>query len=375
MADITARLRSLLDDLVDRDLERGLQVAAYLDGELVVDAWAGTADAHTGRPVDGDTLFCVFSSSKGVTATAIHLLAERGQLDYDAPVARYWPEFGRHGKQRITVRHVLTHSAGVPHMPEGIGPADICDWDGICAAIADLSPLWDPGTATGYHALTFGWILGEVARRVDGRPFATFVAEEICRPLGIDSLYFGIPDGVEHRIAVLESAPLPDVPPPPPDAPSVQAVPLSLMPLHETFNRPDVRRAVIPAGGGIMNARSLARHYAALACGELDGVQLLPPDRIRVATTFQTADVDRVAGVPLVKGLGYFLWGPPTRAYNRPRAFGAGGAGGSLGFADPACRFAFALTKTRMTYNPPEQESAYLVTREVRLALGLPEEV
>ena len=372
MTDANARAQALMDELVRRDAERGLQVAAYIDGELVVDAWAGIADATTGRPVDGDTLFCVFSSSKGITATVMHLLADRGGLDYDAPVARYWPEFGAHGKQDITVRQVLAHTAGVPHMPEGVGPAEMCDWERICAGIADLSPLWEPGTATGYHALTFGWILGEVAQRVDGRRFATLVQEEVCQPLGIDSLYFGIPDAVEPRVALLESAPIAAAPPPT-DALIARAVPLSLWPLHTVFNRPDVRRAVIPAGGGIMNARSLARHYAALACGELDGVRLLPPDRIRLATALQTADLDRVAGAPMVKGLGYFLWGPPTPIGDRVRAFGCGGAGGSIGFADPAHRFAFALTKTRMTNNPLDQDAASLILREVRAALGIPE--
>jgi len=136
VADVQTQVQTLLDDLVGRGVERGIQVAAYLDGRMVVDAWAGVADPATGRPVDGETLFTVFSCTKGVTATAIHQLADRGALDYDAPVASYWPEFGTHGKERITLRHVLSHTAGVPQMPPGGQPTDMCDWDRICHAIA-----------------------------------------------------------------------------------------------------------------------------------------------------------------------------------------------------------------------------------------------
>jgi CubicO group peptidase (beta-lactamase class C family) len=150
----------------------------------------------------------VFSTTKGITATCIHLLAERGQVEYDAPVARYWPAFGGSGKEAVTLRDALTHRAGVPQMPDGLTPGDLGDWDRICAGIAAEAPLWEPGTQTGYHAYTFGWILGEVLRRVDGRPIARFVQEEICAPLGIRDLYVGIPDEAEARVAPLISAAL-----------------------------------------------------------------------------------------------------------------------------------------------------------------------
>ncbi len=207
MADPQGRAQAALDDLVKRGVERGLQVAAYYNGELVVDAWAGVADASTGRIVDGDTLFTVFSTTKGVTATAIHLLADRGKLDYDTPIAVYWPEFGAHGKENVTVRQALTHTAGIPQMPYCVEPNDLSDWDGMCAAIADLQPLWKPGTRTGYHSVTFGWILGEVARRADGRSIAQIVQDDICRPLGITSLYLGIPATVEASVATIELTP------------------------------------------------------------------------------------------------------------------------------------------------------------------------
>ena len=311
MADVNARVKAVMDDLIGRGVEQGLQVAAYLDGELVVDTWAGVADATTGRPVDGETLFVVWSTTKGITATVIHLLAERGLLDYDAPVARYWPEFGVNGKQEITLRQVLSHTAGVPQQPDGLRSDDFADWDGACRSVAELTPLWKPGTATGYHAGTFGWILGEVAQRVDGRPFATIVQDDICRPLGIDSLFVGIPDAVEPRVARMEQGSS-AMPLPPPDALIWRAIP-GYDHLHETANEPGFRRAVFPAGNGIMNARAVARFYSALACGEPDGVWLLSPERIQIATALQTADVNLVLGVPAPKALGYSLGNRSTR--------------------------------------------------------------
>ena len=166
MADASGKIRRFLEEIVSSGAELGLQVAAYHEGKLVIDACAGIADPATGRKVESDTLFTVFSTTKGVIYAAIHLLAERGRLSYEDTVARFWPEFGARGKQKVTVGQVLDHSAGVPQMPNGATAEDICDWDRICAAIADLPPLWEPGTKTGYHAFTIGWILGEVVRRI-----------------------------------------------------------------------------------------------------------------------------------------------------------------------------------------------------------------
>jgi CubicO group peptidase (beta-lactamase class C family) len=274
-SEANAAVQSLLDDLVSSGEELGLQVAAYHQGKLAIDAWAGFADARTGRKVDGDTLFTVFSTTKGITCTAIHILAERGLLGYDDPVARYWPAFAARGKGRVTVRQVLTHTAGAPQMPDGVTPVDICDWDRICTAIADLPLLWEPGTMTGYHAFTIGWILGEVLRRIDSRPIAQFVKDEFCAPLGLRNLFLGIPDEIEARVAFLEDGPLPKNGPEPMPLLS-KAIPEQLPAAAALFNRPDVRRASIPAAGGIMNARDLARHYASLATG-VDGVRLHPP--------------------------------------------------------------------------------------------------
>ncbi len=372
MEDVQGAVQHLLDGLVAANVERGLQVAAYLNGEQVVDAWAGIADPATGRTVDGETLFTVFSVSKGITATVIHLLAERGQLDYDASVATFWPEFGSHGKERITVRQVLSHQAGVPQMPSG-EPAALADWEAVCTGIADATPLWEPGTKTGYHGLTYGYILGEVARRVDGRPIAQIVQEDVCQPLGIQSLYFGIPDDVAPRVAPLENdASIDEAAAPPPDSYFERAMP-GLRFSNQTFNRLEIRRASIPAAGGIMNARALARHYAALVGDGVSDVRLLSPERVRIATALQTDADDLVLGTPVRRGLGYTLGGPLSPYSERMSAFGHGGYGGASGFADPQYGLAFALTKNRLVASAPGESTANKVAETVRDALGIPQ--
>jgi CubicO group peptidase (beta-lactamase class C family) len=369
--DAQSQAQRLLDDLIERDIERGLQVAAYHDGRLVVDAWAGVADAATGRPVDGDTLFTVFSVGKGPTATIIHLLAERGRLAYDDPISRYWPEFAAHGKASITIRQALAHTAGIPHLPDGTGPADLVDWERQVAGIAALAPLWEPGTRTGYHAITFGFILGEVAQRVAGRPFGDLVQAEIAAPLGVP-LYFGLPDDLAGEVAPLEDRqPMAGASSPP--SLRERAVPLAIQPLGPVFNQAAVRRACIPAAGAIATARAVARHYAALVGDGVDGRRLLPPSRVAEASAVQTAADDMVLGRPLPKGLGYWLGEPLSAMSERVSVFGHPGGGGSIGFADPDARFAFGLTKSRLLTSRPGESTAALVARTVRAALGIPE--
>jgi len=214
-----------------------------------------------------------------------------------------------------------------------------------------------------------------VARRADGRPIGAIVREDLCAPLGLTDLYLGLPDDVAPRVAVLESDPAPATPSPlpPPDALIWRALPPALHPLERTYSRPDVRRAVLPNGGAITTARALAHLYAALAGAAPTGVCLLPPERLRLATALHTEEVDRVIGVPVRKALGYWLGGPGSPMGNRASAFGHGGYGGSIGFADPAHRFAFGLVKNRMTASPPGEGTADRVARAVRGALGIPE--
>ncbi len=358
---LQARVQAVLDAQIDSGAETGLQVAVYRHGELIVDAWAGLADRATDRRVDGDTLFCAFSASKGITATVIHALVERGKLDYDAPIAQHWPAFAANGKTAMTLRQVLTHTAGIPQMPPDLLPAHLADWPRMCAWVENATPLWPPGSATGYHALSWGWILGEWAQRVSGQRFADLVQEFVAQPLGLQGrLYFGFSDaevGVHERIAVLENDPPPKMKLKP-DALILRATPLSLFPLSKTHNRPDVQRACLPASGAITTARALAKHYAALLEAGVDGVRLLPAARMRQATSLQTEANDLVLNLPYRKALGYYLGTPQSEMAAPMSAFGHPGAGGTLAWADPQTGLAFALCKTRLTYAAAGQTTA-----------------
>jgi CubicO group peptidase (beta-lactamase class C family) len=343
-------LQALLDRLVATGGETGVQLAVYHRGRLVFDGAAGLADSASGRPTTPETLFTAFSCSKGVVATLIHLLAERGTLAIDDPVARYWPEFAQHGKERVTLRHVLAHTSGIPQMPSPATPEAMLDWNGMAGAIAALPPLWRPGERSAYHALTFGWILGEVARRADGRSFPELVAREIADPLGIEDLYFGLPDTERDRVAVLESGP-PGKRVQALDALLLKAIPIAVTPSPRVYNRDDVRRAVIPAAGGITTARSLARMYTSLI-GPVDGVQLFKSARLRDATALQVYSDDPVLEEPIPKALGYFLGGPASPMGTVASRFGHPGAGGSIGFADPARHLGVAFLKNRLLWSP-----------------------
>jgi len=230
-------------------------------------------------------------------------------------------------------------------MPRAITHADLADWDLICARIADLTPLWEPSTRSEYHALTYGWIIGEIARRIDGRPFPQLLAENIVAPLGVDSLYIGIPDSDQSRVATLENPGSVAIP----DDGQPQAVPFWLRPLHEWMNQPESRRICSPASGGIANALSLARHYAALLPGGMDGIELLPPDRVRLATQPQKPDRPIDNDYYRGWGLGYQIGGETNPIYGGPTAFGHPGYGGSIAFADPEHRLAFAFTRNLFT--------------------------
>ncbi|MEI9984733.1 MAG: serine hydrolase domain-containing protein [Aliidongia sp.] len=349
-----AAVRHALDRAIAETGEIGLQVAAYLHGELVIDCWAGLADPATGRLVDGDTLFNVFSVTKAVAATALHVQAERGLVEYDAPIAAYWPEFGINGKADITIRDALTHHTGTPQMPPGTSPETICDWDFIATGIASLTPIL-PRDKPAYQSMSFGWILGEIVRRTDPRrrSFGAFVQEEICAPFGIEDLWLGIPERVEPRIATLVNEGSGAAPPP--DSYFAQSLPLNVQLVPEIFERPDVRRACIAGVGGIFNARSEARFWAILANGGvLDGVRLLSKDRVDAACLPRpAADPDPVyfnAPMSLSQG-GYWLHSPIT-PFTCPakgrRTICVPGAGGSLGWADPDTGLAVAFCHNRM---------------------------
>ncbi|HBC88705.1 MAG TPA: serine hydrolase [Lentisphaeria bacterium] len=338
MKDIQKKIQKMIDDAVDSGKECGIQVTAYFEGELVVDAWGGFADPKKKKTVKADTLFPVFSTTKGIAATMIHVLAEEGKIDYDAKIAEYWPEFGVNGKKNITVRQALNHSAGLPNMPAGTSAMDLLDWNKMCARMAKEKPIWVPGTKSEYHAITYSWLVGEIACCIEGKSFSRIMEDKICHPLKINDMYVGIPSSVEPRVAILEET---EVNPDMLKSPATSPIPGWICPLHEWMNKPEGRRACVPASSGIMSARAIARHYAALLPGGIDGVELVPPERMRIATQRQQLKDKTFFN----RGLGYGLGENKSILGPRHTAFGHGGYGGSIGFADPKYRFAVGLTK------------------------------
>ena len=347
--DAQKQVQKAIDQLVDTGAERGLQVAVYRGPDLVVDAVAGIADPHSGRPVSPDTPFYSFSVVKGAASTIMLILAQRGLFDYDTPVVELWPEFGAHGKQSVTVRHVLNHTAGVPGIPLDTTIEDLCNWDKMCAAIADQELWWEPGTKVGYHAYTFGYIAGEIVHRATGKRISQVLREDVAGPLGVaDEIYFGMPESEHHRLARLEDAPVAGpMPEMPPDLPMFKAAPMSAFPNAAMGNRTDVLSADIPAGGK-GSARAIARMYAALLT-EVDGVRLISAERLREATAVSSTGMDQVFGMPTTWGLGYAIGGLGPVAQDSQTVFGLGGVGGSFACGDTATGIAFAFTKNRLT--------------------------
>jgi len=346
--DAQKQVQKAIDQLVDAGAERGLQVAVYRGPDLVVDAVAGIADPQSGRPVTPETPFYNFSVVKAAAATVVHVLVERGLFGYDTRIVELWPEFGAHGKQSVTMRHVLNHTAGVPGIPLSTTIEDLCNWDKMCAAIADEELWWEPGTKVGYHAYTFGYIAGEIVRRATGKKIAEVLREDVAGPLGVaDEIYFGMPESEHHRLARLEDAPMTGpMPEMPPDLPMFKAAPMSAFPNAAMGNRTDVLSADIPAGGKV-SARAIARMYAALLTG-VDGVRLISPERLREATAVSSSGIDQVFGMPTTWGLGYSIGGLGP-AQDSKATFGVGGVGGGFACGDTASGIAFAVTKNRIS--------------------------
>jgi CubicO group peptidase (beta-lactamase class C family) len=334
----------------------GAGVAVYQRGKLVADLWGGLADEDKGTPWTRDTVAVSYSTTKGLTATCLHILADRGLVKYDDPVTKYWPEFGANGKGAITVRHLLTHQAGLAPVPDGIVLRDLLDWGRMTSAIAAQTPAWEPGSETGYHALTFGYLVGEVVRRVDGRSVGTFLQDEVVKPLGIEDLYIGAPESAEPRIATLKQRYVitPEMMAQAqasgstmgPDSLAARALGSNLGDLNGLLNSREGRAAEIPAVSGVMTARDLARMYACLAnYGELDGARIMSESTVRTASTVQTSRPDKVImNVEIAWSLGYMnggLAGWPQGP--RATSFGHIGFGGSVGFADPEIGMSFGL--------------------------------
>jgi CubicO group peptidase (beta-lactamase class C family) len=342
--------------------EVGASVCVTVDGERVVDLWAGSAETEAGsQPWNADTLVTVFSCSKGMTALCAHVLAARGKLDLDAPVGEYWPQFaagGGGGKQQATVRMMLDHSVGVPAWREKLPDGSAYDWDYMVERLEAEAPFWEPGTRHGYHMLSFGWTVGELVRRVAGCSLGTFLRQEIAGPYDAD-VWLGLPEGEQHRVArVIPFVPDPKNPSAFTAAIRADRTSLSALALLNQggFN-PNSRkahRAEIGGAGGLATARGLAAMYRPLALGGEDLVDADSLSRMGEVAVATESDATLLTGSRFSLGFMKSMDNRRRRTGDRDSAilssaaFGHVGAGGSIGFADPSCRMSFGYTMNRM---------------------------
>jgi CubicO group peptidase (beta-lactamase class C family) len=334
--------------------EVGASLSVVVDGETKVDIWAGHADKARTRLWERDTIVNLYSTTKGIAAVAAAILVDRGQLDVEQPVAHYWPEFAQAGKEDIPVKWLLSHQAGLPAIDEPLPPGGALDWQTVIHALERQKLEWTPGAAMGYHAITYGWLVGEVTRRISGLTPGAFVRKELAEPLGID-LFIGTSAAEDPRTAEMippEGRPALATGPDPNSLPA-RALGIASPPAGADVNSRAWRAAELPAANGHGNARALARMYGALARGgEIDGVRLMGQPTIVRFTTEEANEIDRVIGFEVRRGLGFILSAPPGGRYHwgpNATAFGHSGAGGSLGFADPETKLGFGYAMNQMT--------------------------
>ena len=360
MADVQADLQVAADEMVASGAETGLQIAVRQHGHVVADVVSGVADPRTGAEVRPGTLFYAASAAKGVAASLAHVLAERGDLGYDLRVASVWPEFGSRGKDRVTLRHVLLHTAGLPGLPVDTTVEQLCDWDHMCAVLAAQEPWWEPGTRFGYHALTFGFLLGETMRRVTGRTVTALLQELLTGPLGIeDEVCFAVPRPLLPRVARPPEPPEP-AEPPEKGSPLDRATPPALRDAAGFGRREDVLTSDIPSVG-TMTARGVARMYSALL-GHVDGVALVSKPRLAAMTAIAFTGMDEVMGFPTSWAFGYSPDRPGGAPSRRGSTFGMVGANGSAAYADVDSGLAVAVMR-----NGPARGGLAAVTRIDRL--------
>jgi CubicO group peptidase (beta-lactamase class C family) len=350
-----ASVREAFAALFEVPTEVGGAVAIQQEGRMVVDLWAGHADGARTRPWERDTLVNVFSTTKGMTALCAHRLVDRGELDLDAPAARYWPEFAQGGKAGLRVRELMNHSAGLPAIRRPLPPSALFEWDALTEALASQEPWWEPGTRHGYHALTFGWLVGELVRRVSGRSVGRFFQQEIAGPLDAD-VHIGTGPKLDPCVAEVVPAP----PPEPGEVnpllellknPTSVAARAFLNPAlpPDVVNTTPWRRAEIPAANGHASARGLAQVYGAVASPEHAPAHVLNPEGIRRAGVEERKGPDLILLDQFVRyGPGFMLGTPDEPLGPHPGAFGHSGAGGSLAFADPTAKLGFAYVMNQM---------------------------
>jgi CubicO group peptidase (beta-lactamase class C family) len=354
------RVLALVNEQIAAGRQIGVQVAAYLHGAKIIEVAAGTMGPTDDRPVANDSLFLSFSSTKGPSSLIVHQLVDQGIVDFEAPVATYWPAFAQHGKEKITVAQAMSHQAGLHALPHDLQLDHLTDWKAGLAWVAGGTPAWEPGTVTAYHAVTFGWLVGGIVEGATGRNFTDVWRSQIAEPLGVaDEFMIAIPDTphVIDRLTTLALVPAGDGLPIPDDSTFYAAMPKSLW---QHFNMLRTRMACMPGANGHFSARALARMYGALANGgAIDGVELISRAAVDRMSTLHIEAVDQVLYRNIRRGAGFVLGGlgadlhgnlVPGLSGPNERTFGHGGAGGSIGFADPDLGLGVAVTINKMAY-------------------------
>ncbi|WP_327419278.1 serine hydrolase domain-containing protein [Streptomyces sp. NBC_01233] len=359
--------------------DRGAAVAVYRDGRKVVDLWGGTEDADGTDPWTEDTAQIVRSATKGVAAAVPLLLHQRGLLDLDAPVGSYWPEFKTGGKERILVRDLLAHRAGVPVLDRGLTAAEAADGVSGAHAVAAQQPFWEPGAEHGYHAQTYSWLLSELVLRVTGRTLGTVLAEEMTEPLGVD-FWIGLPETEAHRVGrvapvdppsgagMLRTRPRRNVSEAYADPDSLTRRAFTAIDPLPDENAPAYRAAELPASNGIGTARGLARFYGATIGVVEDGARIFTPATTALAGRELSSGPDRVLVVNTRFGPGYMLHGPASPLLS-PTSFGHPGRGGSLAFADPEAGIGFGYVTNALAKSVTADPRAQALVRALRSSL------
>lgn len=339
----------------------GASCSIYYQGKPVVDIWSGLADPLEGKAWAEDTIQLCFSASKGITTVCVLTLVQQGLLELDRPIADYWPEFGSEGKQRITTRMVLSHRAGLAAIDGDLTLPQVLAWYPVVDAIARQKPNWEPDTVHGYHTRSFGWILGEIVRRISGKSLGKFMAAEVTGPLEAD-FWIGLPESELQRCARL----MPDTNPlfgdfvPSPLTIQSLTGPSNLFSYNDMWNDKALLMAEMPSSNGMGNGRSLAKLYAAMI-GEIDGIRLLNADTLTEACRVHSQGMDMIIPMETTFGLGFML--PPwlIRYDCGPRSFGHTGAGGSFAMADPDRELSFGYVMNQMSMNPQDPRAVNLV--------------
>jgi len=312
------QVKQLFQRQIDEGLHPGAGLAVYRYGNLVLDIHGGIANKE---PVTSETMFVLMSSTKPLTASCLYILKERGKIAWDDLVSKHWPEFAQNGKETVTIRHILTHRGGFPQTPESLPWTDWPDWSKVTRAMEQAPTIYTPGETLAYHPINYGWVIAEIVRRVDGRTFDRFLAEELAAPLGMDNTYVGLPPGLEGRVS-----------------------PMHLMEddadtsgYSGIFSEPSVLRSVVPGANGVATAGDLARFYAMMERkGSLDGVTVIQTATAEEAVEFQVEGVDKSTGTFAQRSLGLALGDERMgKSTGDPlKTFGHGGAGTSIGWAD-----------------------------------------